>query len=111
MDGEGKIISLPKDAIFRAIDNEMVILHLQSGNYYSMNHVGKRIFELVQSGICAVNEIIELIASEYQVDKEVVKRDIEEVLTNLLHEHLIELRIDLKKTTQNQQEQFGKLPK
>jgi len=96
MNTNRRIIMLPKDTAFRAVDNEAVILHLGSGNYYSLNHVGKRMFELVQNGICEVDEIIEKIAAEYKVDSAMVKNDIEELVTDLVRENLIEIRTDLR---------------
>jgi hypothetical protein len=96
MDTNRRIIILLKDTAFRAVDNEAVILHLESGNYYSINHVGKRMFELLQNGICDVDELIAKIASEYKVDSALVKNDIEELLNDLVREKLIEIRSDLR---------------
>lgn len=96
METNRRIIILPKDTAFRAVDNEAVILHLGSGNYYSINHVGKRMFELLQNGICDVDELSEKIAAEYKVDSALVKTDIEELLTDLVRENLIEIRTDLR---------------
>lgn len=72
-----------------SIDGEEVILHLDSGTYFGVNGVGTRIWELAASEP-TVSDIEDSIHNEFDVDREQVKTDIREFLTDLESAELIE---------------------
>jgi Coenzyme PQQ synthesis protein D (PqqD) len=73
---------------FRIINDEAVILHLDSGIYYSLNEVGARIWELCD-GSTNIENINEIICNEFEVTEEIALRDVIEVLNDLFQEGLI----------------------
>ena len=76
------------DVVFRDLEGEAVILDLASGMYFGLNEVGTRVWRLVDEGRDAA-QIVDIVASEYQVDRETVARDVERLLDDLSARRLI----------------------
>ena len=49
------------------LDGEKVMMNLEKGEYFMMNEVGSRIWEIISKPI-NVKDIIETLRSEYEVD-------------------------------------------
>ena len=73
---------------FRIIDNEAVILDLESGVYYSLNEVGATIWSLCD-GNRSIKGITTAICEEFEVEKEMAEKDILELLNDLTREGLV----------------------
>lgn len=79
---------LSPDALFRELRGGAVALNLQTGQYYSLNEVGTRMWELLQeegSEDAAVSAIVE----EYDVDPEQAAQDLNRLLQELQESGLI----------------------
>ncbi len=74
--------------IDRSIDGETVLLDLKTGIYYSLNEVGSAVWRILQSGATAA-EIAEIVSSDYDVEPNTVRADINELLNDLASEKLI----------------------
>jgi len=70
------------------IDGEVVILNLDTGNYYSMDKLGADIWELIEGNAC-VGEIVEEIATRYAGKREVIEDAVDTLIKELIEEHLI----------------------
>jgi hypothetical protein len=79
-----------EDAISTTIDDEAVLLNTESGEYYGMNPVGTRIWELLEEP-CDVATIEDTISGEFDVPPEECTDDIATFLSSLETEHLIEV--------------------
>lgn len=80
---------IDKDSItYRIIDNEAVILNLDSGYYYSLNKVGTKIWLAIDKQK-NIDEILVLLKEEYRVPKEQLKTDLMQLLSDLEKEELI----------------------
>lgn len=90
-----------KDACFRVIDNEAVILNLHNSVYYSLNEVGARIWELCD-GQHSISGIAGIICQEFEVEEEEVQRDIRELITDLEAEKLVEIHEHTSTSPANQ---------
>ena len=55
------------DVIFEVFDDEVVIVNLDSGNYYSLNKTGPEVWRSISQG-ATVEEIIESMTREYEED-------------------------------------------
>ena len=53
------------DVVYETFDDEIVIINLDSGNYYSFDRVGVDIWGLIESG-AAVSEIVERVINRYE---------------------------------------------
>jgi hypothetical protein len=89
--GWGDVVCVTRDQVSSRVGDEVAILSLDKAVYYGLNHVGARIWELVQSPV-AVSRIHEALIEDYDVDSETAKRDLLEILDQLLEEGLVELR-------------------
>jgi hypothetical protein len=67
----------------------MVLLHPRSGEYYSLDEVGARIWDLCD-GTHTVASMIDILSQEYDAPAEALEADVCELLTDLLHEQLVE---------------------
>ena len=71
------------------IEDECVLLHLSSGRYYTLNEVGRFLWESLD-GKKSLSELHEGVIREYDVDEQVAKQDILEVIQDLLKEGLLQ---------------------
>lgn len=85
------IIQVAKQQVSCGLSNEAVILNLQNGIYYGLNPVGARIWELLQQPR-AVGEIRFVLLREFEVEADRCTQDLENILRELLHHGLIEIR-------------------
>ena len=74
--------------IDRAVEGETLIIHLPSGNYFSLNSVGTRIWESID-GRRTVRELVEIVAAEYDADPERVQVDVLNLINDLAGEGLV----------------------
>lgn len=80
-----------KDAnrvIDRIVDGEALVIHLDSGDYYSLNGVGTRVWEEMD-GAKTVSELANIIALEYEVTVEQAQTDVQALVDQLLSEQLV----------------------
>ena len=76
-----------KDAVFRDLDGEAVILHLGSGTYFGLNAVGTRIWQLMeQDG--RLTTVLDCLRSEYEAPSDVLERDLLDLVTRLVEARL-----------------------
>ena len=72
------------------LDGEKVMMNLDKGEYFMMNEVGSRIWELIEGNTSIVN-IIETLTNEYEVDEEICKDTVVEFLGRLNNAELISI--------------------
>jgi hypothetical protein len=76
-----------------SLGNEAVILGADAGQYFGLNEVGARIWELVQTPVL-VSAICETVCAEYEVAPENCERDVLELLGDLRAKGLLDVRAD-----------------
>jgi cellulose synthase/poly-beta-1,6-N-acetylglucosamine synthase-like glycosyltransferase len=88
-------IRAAKEQVFLEIANEAeaILLHVQSGSYYSLNEVGAYIWALIQEPR-TIGDLYDLIITEYAVTPEACLRDLLLVLEQLSTKELIEISND-----------------
>lgn len=72
------------------LNGEKVIMNIDKCQYFALDEVGSRIWEIVTKPI-KVNEIICTILSEYNIDNETCEKEVTEFLTELKEVGLIEI--------------------
>src|SRR5919109_1239412 len=70
---------------------EAAILDLKSGEYYGLNAVGARIWNLIQEPK-AVHEILSVLVEEYDVEPDRCRRDLVALIEELAAKGLIEVK-------------------
>ena len=79
------------DQVSTDLGDETVILGLSSDEYFSLQNVGARIWEIIQEPK-TVKEILDAILNDYAVESERCERDLLAVLQELAHEGLVEIK-------------------
>jgi hypothetical protein len=82
------VYQLNTHAVCRQVDDEAVILDLDSGLYYGLNNTGTRIWQLLGDRM-SVGEMLIQLVSEFEVDAERLAEDIRELLCDLVAKGLL----------------------
>jgi len=69
------IIQRVPDQEFSKIDNEVVMLNVESAKYFALNEVASRIWELIEEKV-TVNQIINSLMEEYDVSLQQCSEDV-----------------------------------
>lgn len=72
------------------LDGEVVMMNMEKGQYFMMNDVGSRIWEIIEEPI-KVSEIINALISEYEVEREECENTVMEFLNDLSYGDLIKV--------------------
>lgn len=80
-------VNSPK-VIHETIDGEAVIVNLDSGNYYSLDKVGAKIWNLIEEKV-SIGGIIEIIANRYDAKKEEIVKAVNHLINELQQESLV----------------------
>ena len=86
---EQSLIVSADDLAVADLDGEAVILDPNSGRYYGLNDVGRRILELAQKPR-SVGELLEALQQEYEVDAELLEKDVVAFLQEMESNELIQ---------------------
>lgn len=70
------------------LEGEVVMMNLDKGQYFMMNQVGSRIWEIIKEP-STVNNIINTLLGEFQVEKHQCKENVVEFLGKLKNADLI----------------------
>ena len=86
-------VSLPSDTLIREVDGEAVILNVNSERYFGLDDVGTRMLAALQS--CeSIQAAYEALLAEYDVDPELLRRDLTELIEELVEHGLLEVTSD-----------------
>jgi hypothetical protein len=68
-------------------DGEVVLLHLESKTYYSLNATGERIWQGLKEGL-KVREISQRLQEEFDVDEETADQSVLDLVRDLCEQNL-----------------------
>lgn len=74
--------------IHETVEGETIIVNLETGSYYDLNHLGGSIFEGLAAGM-PVAHLTDAIASAYQIERAAAARVVEDFAAQLVEEQLI----------------------
>lgn len=78
------------DVVFRKVGGEIVIMHLTNGNYFGLNQVGSRVWELLGAkSPKSLREICSDIAAEFDAPGEQIESDVIALAQDLISNGLI----------------------
>jgi len=75
----------------REVSGETVILDLESGNYYGLNPVGARMWQLMEAGN-SLSAVCDAVAEEYNVPLDVLQRDVLKLACDLVDKKLVSVK-------------------
>ena len=77
-----------EQVISQKASSNLLLLNMSDGNYYSLNEVGSKIWELCD-GNHSIAQLVDALTAEYDAPAETLKGDILELLDKLRSEKLI----------------------
>ena len=77
-----------KDVLTQEVSGEMVLMDLSSEQYFGLDAVGTRVWNLLDQGI-APADLLSILLREYEVEQQQLESDIEELLGQLLEAGLV----------------------
>ena len=83
-------VSISPEVMFQEVSGEMVLLDLASENYFGLDEIGARIWGLIESG-SSIGEAMDTLMEEYEVERDVLEKDVENLLEKLLEAGLIKV--------------------
>jgi hypothetical protein len=83
--------AVSKDAVFRDLDGEAVILDLQSGTYFGLNAVGAHIWQLMERH-GALRAVFDDLCREYDAPPAVLEQDLIALVSRLATARLGEVK-------------------
>lgn len=81
-------LSMEKEIITTRFDNELVILNIKTGKYYTLSGAGTRIWELLQEHN-ETDEIFQILKEEYNVDPSILSQDFSKLISNFMNAKLV----------------------
>ena len=81
-------IQAPEEVLFRELDGEAVILHLESGKYFGLDKVGTHMWSLL-SEHGQVEPAYQALLEHYEVEAERLQGDLLELIDKLAEQGLL----------------------
>lgn len=75
--------------VHETIDEEVIIIDLESGAYYSLTQSGTELWSRLVDGATAT-QLTELLSAHYQADAAAIAAAVDAFLTQLVAEHIVE---------------------
>jgi len=83
-------IKILPDVLSQQVSGEIVMLDLNGENYFGLDAVGTRIWQLLQEH-SDLQKVYDTMLEEYDVEGEQLEKDLDEIITNLAEAGLINI--------------------
>jgi hypothetical protein len=83
-------VRIPDDILISNLQDESVILNLDSERYFGLDGVGTRMLTVLSTSN-SIEAAYELLAAEYDVDAKVLRQDLTTLIENLLQQGLVSI--------------------
>ena len=83
-------VSIPDDVLISNLQNEAVILNLDSERYFGLDDVGTRMFSVLTSSD-SIEAAYEVLCEEYDVNGDVLRRDLLALVQHLVEQGLVKI--------------------
>jgi hypothetical protein len=84
----GGRFQISDSAVFRELDGEAVILHLDSGTYFGLDRIGTRVWQLLETH-GSIDRVVRELLDEFDVDADRLTDDVERLVSEMLQKGLI----------------------
>lgn len=78
-----------KELLSSRMDNEIVMMHPESGKYFALNPVASRIWELLEQPN-SINDLVEKLLREFDVTQDVCKTEVTVFIEEIMEKKLID---------------------
>jgi hypothetical protein len=86
----GSAVQVPEHVLVRVVDNELVLLNLESEQYYGLDEVGTLMWQAVTTA-ATISDALEALQKQFDVAADVLSGDLEKLLSELSARGLVEL--------------------
>jgi hypothetical protein len=83
-------VRVPDDVLISSLEEEFVILNLDSERYFGLNNVGTR-FLSVLTASDSIEDAYKSLLIEYDVDSEVLRQDLTALIENLIEKGIVQI--------------------
>ena len=83
-------VRVPDEVLISRLQEESVILHLDSERYFGLDDVGTRFLSVLTTSDC-IEAAYQSLAEEYDIDREVLRQDLVALIQSLLQQGIIEV--------------------
>lgn len=83
-------ITFSQSVFAQEIDGEMVLLDMESENYFGLDEVGTSIWQAMQEKE-SLQEVFEVLMEQYEVEEEVLQKDLSDFVEKLLESGLVKV--------------------
>ncbi len=80
--------ALSKEYLWKEVKERVVVLHFDSGKYYSLNTTGSLIWKSLIENIPQA-EIVNQVCLEFDIDRQTAENDTEEIINDFLSKKFI----------------------
>ena len=84
-------VTFSETVFAQEVDGEMVLLDMESENYFGLDEVGTAIWQAMQEKE-TLQEVLEVLLDQYDVEAEVLERDLSDFVGKLLESGLVEVK-------------------
>ena len=81
-------VRIADDVVFEILEDETVVLNLTSGEYYSLNQAGTRVWQLIEEH-GDLDAIREAMVAEFDVSPERLSGDLDRLMRDLTERRLV----------------------
>ena len=74
----------------KQVEDELLLLHLETGDYFSLNSIGHQIWDYCVEAKSA-EEVIKFVMSQYECSEEKAKKDVQDYFETLIREKIFEI--------------------
>ena len=87
-----RLARVPEGVMVREVQGEAVLLHLDTGEYFGLDQIATRIWQLIveKKDLKAVEAAM---CEEYDADPEVVAKDLRELVDELVTKRILEVDV------------------
>jgi len=79
---------LAEDYLWKEVNDRIVVLHFDSGKYYTLNATGSLIWKGIMNGLSQA-EILDQMCEEYDIDRQTAADDTEKIINDFESKHFL----------------------
>jgi hypothetical protein len=86
-----KRVFVAPDVLVQELEGDSVLLNLNSGRYFGLDHVGTRMWATLTTA-ASIQAASDTLQDEYEVEKDRLERDLQALVEKLVGHGLVEVR-------------------
>lgn len=88
---DNTVIVKSEKVLTTEIDDELGLMNIDKGLYFTLNHTGKRIWELIETDI-SIKDLTKKLIEEYTIGYEECIKEVSELLDIMKNNNLVDIK-------------------